>query len=540
VTACFGDTSVSADGDTGGTLVISAPGTQNTLLPPLTTDQTARAVTDNLYETLAEIGPELGTLGDRGFKPQLARSWEWSTDSISIAFALDPAAKWHDGRPVRASDVRFSIDLVKDPKTASPVAALLANVDSISVRDSLTAVAWFRRRTPEQFYDLAFQLRVMPEHVLKDVPREQLATSEVTRRPVGSGRFRFVRWEPGVRIEVIADTAHYRGRPKLDRVIWSFASDGNAAVTQLFSGQVDYFESLSPDLLPRVDSSGQVKAVRYPALQYSIMGFNQRDPRRRSTPHPVFGDVRVRRALSMALDRESMLRNVFDTLGTLGSGPYTRSLADTTVPVPPFDAARAAALLDSAGWVPGADGIRSKNGRPLAFSILVPNSSRPRMRYAVLIQEQLKSVGARVTIDALAFPEFVPKMQARSFDAIMHTIGTDPSPATIKQDWGSGAINGGANYMSYSSARFDALLDSAASTFDVARSRAYYHRAYQTLVDDAPAVWLYDPLYLAGVHRRVRPENLRPYAWWSGLGDFWIPGNERIERDRIGLRPGQP
>jgi peptide/nickel transport system substrate-binding protein len=162
------------------------------------------------------------------------------------------------------------------------------------------------------------------------------------------------------------------------------------------------------------------------------------------------------------------------------------------------------------------------------------------MRYAVLIQEQLKSIGAQVGIDALAFPELVPRLNARNFDALMMVVGADPTPATVKQNWGTAAIRDGQNFFSYSNPTFDAMVDSGQASFDPAQSRLYYRRANQILVGDAPAVWLYDVLTIAGMHKRVRPENFRAHAWWAGLPDFWIPANERIERDRIGLRPAQP
>jgi peptide/nickel transport system substrate-binding protein len=537
---CAGETGTSAGGDIGGTMVILAPVAADPLMHTLITDITSREIADNLYETLAEIGPAMNTVGDAGFQPRLARSWQWAADSQSIAFAIDPSAKWHDGRPVRASDVRFSLEVLKDPQVISPHAETVANIDSISVRDSLTAVAWFNRRTPEQFYDLAYQLWILPEHVLKDIPRNQLGTSDAARRPIGSGPFKFVRWDPGVRVEIVADTSYHLGRPRLDRIIWSFVPDGSAAITQLFSGQGDYYESFPVDLLPRVDSSAQLKAFRYPALQYTFLGFNARDPKRLTAPHPIFSDVTVRRAISMALDREAMLRNVFDTLGVLGAGPFPSAKRDTSLKLLPLDRARAAAMLDSVGWSMGADSVRSKNGRPLAFSIMVPNSSRPRMRYAVLIQEQLKGLGARVNIDAMAFPEFLARQSAKNFDAATMTVGVDPSPKGVRQNWGSAGINGGQNHVSYSSRTFDALADSAENAFDPAKSREYYRRAYATIVADAPAVWLYDPLYIAGAHTRIRPANMRADAWWAGLPDFWIPANERIERDRIGLQPAQP
>jgi peptide/nickel transport system substrate-binding protein len=542
-TASCGDgTARTGGGEPGGTVVIAAPGSGSSpMFPPLAIDVVGRMVADNVYEQLAEIGPDMNALGDRGFTPRLARSWQWAPDSMSIAFAIDPRAKWHDGRPVLASDVRYSLRLIKDPRTASHYLPQVENVDSISVRDSLTAVAWFRRRTPEQFYDIAYQLWVLPEHHLKDVPADKLGAAETIMRTVGSGRFRLVRFEPGVRIELLADTAHYLGRPKLDRVIISFVADGPTAVTQLFSGQVDMYDGVPPDALKRADSTGNVRLFRYPGLQYVLLWMNERAPGRAASPHPIFADRSVRLALSMALDRQSMARNVFDTLGTVASGPFVRSIGDTTLALPQFDRARAAALLDSAGWRAGADGIRSKNGRPLQFNILAPTSSIARMRYAVLIQEQLRSVGIRAEIQSMDFRAFQERLEAGNFDAVLAGFSTDPARSAAKQNWSSAQFPPtGANYGRYSNRVVDALLDTASTTFDPERANQTYHRAFQTLVDDAPAVWLYEVLTLAGAHKRIRTEKMRPDGWWSGLADWWIPANERIERDRIGLRPAQP
>jgi peptide/nickel transport system substrate-binding protein len=541
--ACSDRASSAGDGDatTGGTVVIAAPGTGSSpMLPPLAVDVLGRLVADNVYERLAEIGPDMNAVGDRGFTPRLARSWEWAADSMSIAFALDSRARWHDGRPVRASDVRYTLQLLKDPKANTQYTSLLENIDSISVRDSLTAVAWFRKRTPEQFYDVAHQIYVLPEHALRDIPADKLGTSDAAMRPMGSGRFRLARFEPGVRVELVADTAHYRGRPKLDRVIISFVADPGAALTQLFSGQADWYENIPPDVLPRVDSSTVVKKVPFTGLQYVYLGFNQRDPRRIAAPHPIFADRRVRQALSMALDRQSMLRNVFDTNGVLGSGPFSRKLADTSVRLPPFDRARAAALLDSAGWRVGANGVRSRDGKPLRFGILVPTSSQPRMRYAVLLQEQFKAVGAVPEVESIDIRAFIDRLQKGNFDVVLNGLSTDPARSGTKQNWGTtGFLPAGQNYLRYSNRTVDALLDSAAATFNTEQAEQLYHRAIQTLVDDAPAVWLYDVLTIAGAHKRVRPEGLRPDGWWIGLADWWIPANERIDRDRIGLRPTQ-
>lgn len=529
-------------GETGGTLVIATAGDADFLFPHTTFTMTGRMISDVVFDKLAEIGMDLNTIGDAGFTPRLARSWNWSADSLSITFNLDPRARWHDGRPVRASDVKFSVDLVKNPAVGAPAAPLVANVDSISVRDSLTAVAWFGKRTPEQFYDLVYQVSIIPQHVYGGVPPAQLRESDRLRQPVGSGRFRFVRWEPGVRIEIAADTANYRERAKLDRVIWTISPDPTAGVGRVLAGQADMWEILPPDQLPRFTSSPDLRVQPYPGFQHVAMGMNLRDGAT-TRPHPIFSDIAVRRALSMAVDRQGMLRNVFDTLGKIAYGPFPRSLgvADTTLKLPPYDVARANALLDSAGWLRGADSIRQKQGRRLKFNLFAPTSSRFRIAYAQLLQQQLRGVGAEVEVRQVDFPTFDSHQKSRNFDAVMLGLSTDPSPSGARQMWHSaGATKTGVNYVSYMSPRFDALLDSAIASFDPARTKSYARRAYQVLADDAPAIWLYDVPTIAGLHRRFRTKDLRADGYWAGLAEWHVPASERIARDRVGLAQASP
>ncbi|MGH7720456.1 MAG: ABC transporter substrate-binding protein, partial [Gemmatimonadaceae bacterium] len=223
-------------GEHGGTLVISSPADADILFPPLVGTIAGHQVADIIFERLAEPGEKLNTIGDVGFTGELAKSWTWSPDSLSIAFQLDPQARWHDGRAVRATDVRFTHALYTDSALAAPVASLLANIDSVTVRDSLTAVFWFARRTPEQFFEAAFQMSILPEHLLSQLEPAALRTAQFVTNPVGSGQYRFGRWEKGARIELLADTSHYRGRPNIDRVIWTVAPDPATATTKVLAG----------------------------------------------------------------------------------------------------------------------------------------------------------------------------------------------------------------------------------------------------------------------------------------------------------------
>ena len=527
----------------GGTLVVAEPSDADNLMPPLTVSLVGHAVTDLLFDHLAEIGDGMHTIGDNGFKPRLADSWTWAPDSLSVAFHLDPKARWHDGVPVRAADVKFSLDLYKNPKVGSPEAPLLANVDSVSVPDSLTAVAWFHTKTPEQFFDIAYQLWVVPKHVLDTIPPDKLGTSEAARHPIGSGRFRFASWQPGSRLEIVADTGNYRGRARLDRVIWAITPDNNSAYTMMLGGQADLFENASPDQLKAVASHAALRPFPWPAPQYVFLGMNYRDAKHHAQPSAYFADLRVRRAVSMAIDRHAMLSNVFDSLGAIAYGPFPRAVgsSDTTLHLLPYDTTAAAALLDSAGWVRGANGMRARNGRPFTLDMIVPNSSAFRMSYAVLIQEALRKQGIAVTIDPMPYSAFIPRQTAGDFDLVLAGYGVDPNATAIGQGWAShSAPPEGFNYLSYSDPKFDALLDSTAHAFNPARAHDYLSRAYQTIVNDAPAVWLYDVVSYGIISRRFQMPPLRADGWWEHLADWTVPVADRIDRDRIGLAAPKP
>jgi peptide/nickel transport system substrate-binding protein len=526
-----------SSGATGGTIVIATTAEPDALFPPITTTLQGRQVTELLFDNLAQVGTAMNTLGDTGFEPRLAKSWTWGPDSLSIAFNLDPNAKWHDGKPVRASDVSFSFRVYTDSLVGSPTAAQLVQIDSISARDSVTAVAWFKRKYPRQFFDAASQMLILPEHIYS-ATADSLLKKASSIDPVGSGRFRFGNWKRSVSLTLLADTANYRGRPGVDRVQFVIAPEFTTALTKFLTGEADVFEALRPENLAEIAKHPELKAVRLPGMAYVFMQFNLRDPKNPGKPNELFSNRTLRRALAMSVDREAMVRNVFDSLAQVSIGPTVRAYPTTpkSLPRTQFDTVTAGRMLDSLGWRDSnGDGIRDRNGRDLSFSMLVPSSSKSRERMAVLMQEQFRKVGVKARIESLDFPALMQRQADRDFDTMLWAWQLTPSPSGLRQTWSAASSRNksGSNFGSYENPQFDAYVDSALAETNAPRSLALFDKAYRIILDDAPAIWLYEPETVLGIQSRIQTKPMRPDAWWLGIADWTIPASQRIARDKV-------
>jgi peptide/nickel transport system substrate-binding protein len=522
--------------DAGGTLVIATTQDPGTLFPPFTYTTQGKQITEQIYDYLADVGPDLNTRNEKGFRPALSDGWRWSNDSLMLSFHINPRAKWHDGKDVSARDVQFTFALNKNPALGGNLTTELANIDSVTVTDSLTAVFWFHQRSPTQFLDAAAQLLILPAHQLEKISVNGLR--DAATQAIGTGRFRLRNRDKGASVEIVADLSNYRGRPRLDRVIWSVTPNFTAAVTRLMSGEADLFDALRPENLPELARHRSLRAIILPGMDYAFLRFNLRDPANNKRPHPLFGDRELRRAIALSINRNTLVRSVLDTFALVPVGPVVRAYP-TTDPRGsqlPFDSVRASQLLDSLGWIRrGADGVRSKNGKELAFILIIPTSSLNRIRMGLLLQEQLRRMGIRVQLEQLEASTEREREDHGAFDAALGSWVMASSPDGTKEAWTTSGIGkNGTNYGSYSNPRFDALLDSALWA-DTAHARERFTMAFAVINDDAPAVWLYEPRKIIGIHRRIRTARMRPDAWWFDLADWYVPPAERLPRDRIPL-----
>jgi peptide/nickel transport system substrate-binding protein len=508
----------------GGTMIIATTADADFLLPPVTTSTNGINVSDLIFCRLAELKLALNTVDDSGFRPVLARSWE-HPDSLTIVFHLDPRARWQDGAPVTAADVTFTFGVYRDPAVNSQLAPFLTAIESVIARDSLTVAFRFRRWYPEQLYDATYHMRVLPRHLLDTIPAARLATAPFARAPVGDGPYRFVSWAAGSEIALAADTAWFLGRPGLDRLIWRVTPELAAAVSGLLAGEADAMEVIpARGQLERVQQAADVRLVPYPSPFYAGIVFNlHRAP---------FADADVRRALAMAMDRETVVRSVF--------GPFAEVAVGATSPMqwiwsdsirqPPFDTAAAARLLDQRGWRRGgAGGMRAGRGAPLRFTLLVPTSSQVRQQAAVIVQDELRRLGVEMRILPLEFTVMERRTQTGDFDAAFVSRTIDPSPASLLQWWSPGAAS---NIGHYADTVFASLTAAAMRARTRAEAAPLWWRALGRLNDEAPAVFLFSPRNQAAVSTRFKNVTIRPDSWLATVSEWRVIAARHLARDR--------
>jgi peptide/nickel transport system substrate-binding protein len=521
-------------GEWCGTVVVITVAEADVLLPVVAQGDVGVGIGDLLFLKLADVGPSLRTVGDSGFVPFLAESWRY-LDPLTLEFTLHPEARWHDGTPVTAADVAFTFDVYRDTLIASIAAQRLTRITSVEARDERTVVFRFSETYPEQFFDAVYHMRILPRHLLVDVPRTEIASHPMGREPVGNGPFRFVRWRAGESIELVADSTFFLGRPGIRRVLWRFTADPGTALTQLVAGEADVLNYLGgPDNVRRVEDAPGLRVIEYPSAVYSYVAFNFRDPNDLDAPHPLFADHDVRRALTMAVDREAIVRAVLGEYGVVPPGPVSPALWiwDDALHGLPFDSAEARRLLARRGWTDtDGDGVLDRQGRRFAFEFLVPISSAPRRQSAQIIQEQLRRIGVEVRITELDFNAFLDQAQSRHFDVAFGSYGGDISPASIAEVWGSGAV-GSFNWGQYVSPAVDRMLVAAGNASSLADAQSRWHEAVRAIVEDAPAIWVYAPLTAAGVHTRFENVTIRPDQWASTLWTWRVSPANYIDRDR--------
>jgi peptide/nickel transport system substrate-binding protein len=480
-------------------------------------------IADQLFLRLAELGPTLMTAGDRAFVPALARSWT-RRDSLTLVFDLDPRATWQDGVPVTAKDVLFTFGRARDPNIAPGLAKQLRTIASVTAEGERRVVVRFTRAYAEQLYDAVFHVAPLPAHLLASLPPNSLASAPFVQAPVGNGPYRWVRRVPGQFVELAANERFFLGAPAIRRVFFRLAADADARLNMVLSGEADAMDNIPPPRtnLARVEAHKELRIVTVPTSTVGFVLFNQRDPSDTARPHPILADLGVRRALGLALDRRLMLRATFGNTAEVPYGPASPILwiRHGAPPARGADVREARRLLAASGWTDhDGDGALDRDGRPLALTLSLPNTSAIRQQLALQMQEQLRQLGVRIEIERLDFPLYTERRTAGRFDLDFASTSQDPSPAGLAQGW---SCTGSTNVGKFCDPAVDSLLTLAGRATQPEAWRAVLRR----IEDDAPAIFMYAPSFQYAVSRRFANVHIRPESPWSAVREWTVAAPE--------------
>jgi len=438
----------------------------------------------------------------------LASAFHTESNGRIWTFDIREDATWHDGQPVTADDVVFTVKLLQDRGYVGPYSDAFRGVSVERV-----APRTVRFTLPDVYGPFADSTTVplLPAHVLGNVPYAELARQPFNANPIGTGPFRVAEVDARqivlVRNDDFYRTRPARNRPYLDRVILRFYPDSTEALLALSRGEIDGVGGLSSQDAERARSLKGAVLYSLPTDNFVSLFLNVRPER------VVFRDRAVRQAIATAIDRGRVLRLAADGRGTVAdefvpnsSWAYVKDVTRYT-----FSTEDAAALLDQADWKDhDADGIRDKGGQKLAFTI--STSDEPaRTAAATEIQRDLNAVGMSVTVKSMPFGQLVDSVaRQRSFDALLVEIAVagDPDPYTF---FHSTEVNDpGHNFSGFSTLPIDRNLEAARRTFDEAARRELYAPVFQAISKEVPVVFLYFSDYLYAQSRLVQGLRIAP------------------------------
>jgi peptide/nickel transport system substrate-binding protein len=470
-----------------------------------------------VLESMAEL--DASKHPDYTLKPALATDWTVSPDQLTFTFHLRRGVAWHDGVPFTGKDVVATVRKILDPSVrAMHLRNNFADLAEIATApaDDYTVVARYRRP-----YFLAFRalatLVIYPAHLLATAG--DLLHSPLHRAPVGTGPFRFEEWKAGDRISFVRNERYWGRSAYLDRLVYRFVTEPAVGFQMLKQGEFDLYLQLQPQQwlrdLEAAGLKGRLHRIKFFNPNYNFIAWNEE--------RPFFSDPRVRRALNYAIDTEGVRKSFLFGLDRpttchfyLDSSACDRALAPR-----PFDPARAAQLLDEAGWTDhDGDGVRDKDGVPFRFSFLINSDSAFLEKLAPYLQQELRKLGIEMGIAKADWARFIQLVGEHRYDATSLRWGNSDVVQDPYEIWHSSQAKDGSNFISFKDPTADALLEAARAALDDARRNQLYRQLGRLLYDEAPYTFLYSRPSLDAVRDRVR--GLRPSVAWYDLQDVWL------------------
>ncbi len=438
-----------------------------------------------------------GQEGPQSFEPQLAEAWSFSEDGRSLTLTLREA-RWSDGLPVTADDVRFTWQAQTSADVAWVNAGTKQHVTDVEVLDPRRVTFHFDRRYTHQLAD-AVEGGILPRHVFSQVPFDRWRTHDWSLSTVGSGPFVLERYRPADEIVLRRNPNYFHeGFPRLDRVVVRIVPDADNLLTQLLAGDIDYFEGLAPRDAHRLTGRQGVALLGFDYPKYDFVGWNN--------AKPPFDDPRVRRALTLAIDREVLVEDLLYGFGRVSKGPVLSSSwgADQTLEPWPYDPDQARHLLSAAGYATREDGeVSLASGRIVKFELLTNAGNALREAMAVKIQEQLGRVGVQVTLRTLEMGALMDRCTKGDYDAylggwtVLGKVDLEPVFGSASQP------PDGVNVVGFRSPEVDRLLGQLETAEDWRAMKPLLDEIQRRIHEEQPYTFLYEMKRVAATGPRL-------------------------------------
>ncbi len=470
--------------------IFAEPTTLNPLLGTNTAENFLSSLAFDLLVTLDDKGNEVPDLAES--VPTLANHGI-SSNGLTIAYHLRRGVKWQDGAPFTSADVKFSWQAVMNPNNNVVERHGYDQVSSVDTPDPYTVI--FHLKGPfAPFVDTVFAesdtpFRILPKHLLNRYPN--INRIPFNQQPIGTGPFQVVRWYHGDHVEFVANPHYFRGDPKLRKILVYTIPDGNTSSAEIKSHDIDLILAVTAANFRDLRNAPGIRAMLVKAPAYAAIDFN--------LTHPPLDDVRVRQAISYAVNEKRIVDNL--TYATASAAASDLSdfywAYDPNVAHYPHDLAAAGRLLDAAGWVRAPGGIRSKNDHPLSLQLVFGSGSETARAIGVEAQADLRQAGIDVAIKTYNYTMLYATaamggiQQTGKFDLtlIVWVAGADPDDSS--QWLCRMAPPKGNNIARYCNPAFDAAEQTALTHFDRTTRKRAYAQTQSLLARDAPAAFQY-------------------------------------------------
>ena len=427
--------------------------------------------------------------------PYFARRWNWDDAQRVLTFVLDSGLRWHDDTPTTAADVQFTIDAARNPILGSPRAGELAAIDSVRARSDTVLTVYFRE-TMQMLPTVFAELPIIPKHVLDTVPLNRWRSHQFSIAPIGNGPFRFLDRTVGRRWRFTRNATFpmsMGGPPQLQQIVVAVVDEAATKFAGLVSGELDV-AGVSPNMATLVQRDPTLVLMTPPSLFSTVLVFN--------TTRSPFHDARVRRAISMAINRVQLVQAAVAGFATPAGGAIPLGLPWPSTHAQRPDTNGADALLDSAGWKRDPKGQRIRDGVALALTLLSVGSGDQAVEQ--LVQADLRARGITVTIRIAELATFLTTLRAKqkTFDFALTGIPGDIALGNLSAMFLSTQRNGALDYTGFHAGILDDALRSAQrAPPNLATER--WQRVETVLRDSMPVAWLFHARGVQGRSRRL-------------------------------------